>query len=1031
MRAALLVLLVLDLHPASASSRDAGQEGRREPGSPRPWSVTSFLEDADILGRGIFFFDFEADGTAWFAASDGLYRYDGYRWDRFTSADGLPSDYVRSVRVTRDGKLWVGTDRGAGLFDGETFDPAGTESHLAGPSVRRIVEDPDGTVWFCCDQWPPANVPAGLTRYRDGTWKTWRAADGLPSDYVSDVYRDGQGRHWVMTRRGLALFDGDRLRRPLEEAGLPGSRDYIWSVVEDPEGRIVVTTTAWVFTRKNGRWQRLPSGPPRISHGQLTTTVDGAILSCSHEPAARFVEWKDDRFVPIWTSQLDASGGVQHIDEAPDGAIWVAGPDLLARWERSGGEWRSFEDLPPPLLRDAEGGVWFADEDRVLRLIEDRWTDVPGAAGPLVGDGAGGIWMSTASGMARWRSDGLTRYAESTVGIESPHHALVDGAGNLWVLGGDASGPVRFARFDGGTWTQHTLHGVEPTERVAYSTADSREGVWCALRNSETDTYRVLRVTDAGSAEVPLPAAARRYWPPRLRPDHAGRLWLFGFFGLYEMGLDVDSPEWQPITALPGKRVENVAARKDAVWFSYVGTTGGRGGVSRLLDGAWTHFSSAGRDLVEGQQDDLLFYTHPRGVYIVAGGAAATPRLLVPPEPTRAESLVAGPEEDFWLGTGARVFHYRPDGVAPETVIVRGERDIFHGEDLVLRIRGVERFRTLARSQNFDVAVRLDDGPWTDFAPLSEGTVTVGDLTTGDHVVRVRVRDQGRDVDPSPATWSFRLHPVPLQDRAWFRPLAAGVILTVLILAGLSVAARQRENVQRRKKQALEHEILGISEREQRRIGQDLHDGLGQRLTSISFQCEALRSMLKRDDPASSQRLREIGAEVRTAISETRELSHALYPAEIDRGNLEIALGNLVTSIGRVFEGTCTYDHDWSPDVLSREYALNVYRLVQEALGNAIRHAGATKLEVESRRNGGAWIIEVRDDGRGFDADDSDGAGLGLQIMRYRADLIGGRLDVESRSDAGTTIRCTLRVGGRGSGPLRAADADPEIRDKG
>jgi len=185
-----LLLLGLASNLASAQGLDRGDRALEEP--TQPWRVTSFVEDANLQGSGIFFVDFEADGTVWVAASNGLYRYDGYRWDRYTSTDGLPSDYVRSVRVTRDGKLWVGTDRGAVLFDGETFDPRGSESHLAGPSVRRIIEDPDGTVWFCCDQWPPADVPAGLTRLRDGTWQSWTTEDGLPSDYVSDVFSGGR-----------------------------------------------------------------------------------------------------------------------------------------------------------------------------------------------------------------------------------------------------------------------------------------------------------------------------------------------------------------------------------------------------------------------------------------------------------------------------------------------------------------------------------------------------------------------------------------------------------------------------------------------------------------------------------------------------------------------------------------------------------------------------------------------------------------------------------------------------------------------
>jgi signal transduction histidine kinase len=332
-----------------------------------------------------------------------------------------------------------------------------------------------------------------------------------------------------------------------------------------------------------------------------------------------------------------------------------------------------------------------------------------------------------------------------------------------------------------------------------------------------------------------------------------------------------------------------------------------------------------------------------------------------------------------------------------------------------LQVRGVERFKPLDRLGDFSVSVRLDNQPWGEFEPLSRGTVTVSNLTTGDHVVRVRVQDQGLDVDETPAVWQFRLHPVPLQDRSWFQPLVVAILLTVLTLAGLSVAAYRRELGQRRRKQELEHEILEISEREQRRIGQDLHDGLGQRLTSISFQCEAARGMLKTSDAHSSQRLREIGAAVRAAIAETRTLAHALYPAEVDSGDLKLALGYLVGSIDRGFDGECTYHHHWSPVVLSREDALNVYRLVQEALGNAIRHSGAATLHVESRRDDGQWIIEVRDDGCGFDTENPAGRGLGLQIMRYRADLIGGSLIVVSRPDGGTTIRCVLRIEGEES----------------
>jgi signal transduction histidine kinase len=976
----------------------------------QPWRVASFVEDADLDGRGIFYLDFETDGTVWIAASDGLYRYDGYGWDRFTSADGLPSDYVRSVRVTREGELWVGTDQGAGVFDGETFDTRGSETHLPGPSVRRIVEDPDGTVWFCCDQWPPSRVQSGLARYRDGEWKSWGASDGLPSDYVSDVFRDSHGRHFVLTREGLAEFDGDRLRRPIEEAGLEACRDYIWSMAESSDGQLVVNTNDTVCVREHGRWRAVPKKPRALGGGALTSTRDGAVLGFAQLANGTFMEWRKDRFVPIRTTSLETIEKVEYIGEAPDGSVWIAGVDLLVRWERAGGEWSRYDDLPPPKLRDVLGGVWFADRDRVLRRSGDQWSRIPDANSPLLSDRADGVWMHAPRELVRWSPAGLTRFSESEVGLEAPRVVGVDGAGTVWAIDRGPDPRQRVSSFDGTSWKAQDLSNVGPTERIVESSPDASRGMWFVLDDVETDLYRLLYFDGATSREVTIPVETRRYWMPRVSADASGQLWLYGFAGLYTRSPGASDGAWLQITELPGRQVQELAMRGSEVWFSYRGTTGGSGGVSRLLDGEWQHLSGAARDLTAGDTNDSLFFNDSRGVHFVAGDSAAPPRLLTLPEPGRVTALVAGERSDFWLATRERVYHYRPDGIPPETVIASGDRHVVYGEPLVLKVRGVERFVPRTELRDFSVAVRVDDQSWGDFEPLADGSVSVGGLNVGDHVVQVRVRDQGLHVDPTPAVWDFRLHPIPLQHRSWFQPLAVGIFLTVLLLAVLSIVSRQREIGHRKKTLEAEHELLQISERERRRIGRDLHDSLGQRLTGISFQCEAMRGSLAKGRESASQQAGEIGAAVRGAIAETRRMAYALYPPQIDRGSVEEALGSLVASTGQGFDGPCKFHYRWSPAKLSQESALHVYRLVQEALVNAIRHAAATKLDVESRRDDGHWVVEVRDDGCGFDPKQPSVSGLGLRTMRYRADVMGGRLRVESAPGAGTTIRCRVRV---------------------
>ena len=120
----------------------------------QPWRLASFIEDSGLARRIIFNLAFTPDNTAWLAASDGLYRYDGYTWKKFTTADGLPSNFIRTATVTRRGTLWIGSDQGAGTLDGHRYDPQGTQKFLAEPNVRRIVEAPDGALWFCYDRWP-------------------------------------------------------------------------------------------------------------------------------------------------------------------------------------------------------------------------------------------------------------------------------------------------------------------------------------------------------------------------------------------------------------------------------------------------------------------------------------------------------------------------------------------------------------------------------------------------------------------------------------------------------------------------------------------------------------------------------------------------------------------------------------------------------------------------------------------------------------------------------------------------------------
>lgn len=205
----------------------------------------------------------------------------------------------------------------------------------------------------------------------------------------------------------------------------------------------------------------------------------------------------------------------------------------------------------------------------------------------------------------------------------------------------------------------------------------------------------------------------------------------------------------------------------------------------------------------------------------------------------------------------------------------------------------------------------------------------------------------------------------------------------------------------------LEQEILAISEREQRRIGQDLHDGLGQQLTAIELMLHTIRSDLEGDRPDVAGQLGQMSRFLRDAITQTRSLAHGLTAFMLDATGLQSALADLAERTSAVGRISCVFE---CPDQVTLEEssaAGHLYRIAQEAVGNALRHAQATKITIRLEQTASSVVLSVIDDGRGFARSPSSG-GIGLRVMEHRANAIGADLTVDRGPDAGVVVTCTL-----------------------
>lgn len=249
----------------------------------------------------------------------------------------------------------------------------------------------------------------------------------------------------------------------------------------------------------------------------------------------------------------------------------------------------------------------------------------------------------------------------------------------------------------------------------------------------------------------------------------------------------------------------------------------------------------------------------------------------------------------------------------------------------------------------------------------------------------------------------------------WETGVRLAVFLLILILVSnrneLQKLIQQRTEKLRREieeRTRLEKELLEIAEAEQRRIGQDLHDSLGQHLTATALSGKVLAKKLA-DMPvpesADAERLVHL---METAIEITRKLARNLHPVELRSDGLLDALQNLANNITQAFGVDCRLLHSGGKLETDVRISGQLFRIAQEAVSNAIRHGRATQVSIHLDVSGDKILLAITDNGQGLAADARSKNGLGLRIMDYRARMIGAHFDLQNRADGGARAVCIL-----------------------
>jgi two-component system, LuxR family, sensor kinase FixL len=209
-------------------------------------------------------------------------------------------------------------------------------------------------------------------------------------------------------------------------------------------------------------------------------------------------------------------------------------------------------------------------------------------------------------------------------------------------------------------------------------------------------------------------------------------------------------------------------------------------------------------------------------------------------------------------------------------------------------------------------------------------------------------------------------------------------------------------------RRALEHEIQEISEREQRRLGQDLHDGLGQSMTGIAFLAKVLQQKLQAKAAEEAEAAGNIASLINEALAQTRRLSRGLCPVVLDSNDIEAALGQLAENLRTLFSVSCELQCEPEIKITDNAVAVHLYRIAQEAATNAIKHGQAKNIGLSLTSTKSRLILRVTDDGCGLPPGVHKGKGMGLRVMQHRARMIGATIVLRPSKERGVTVICSL-----------------------
>jgi len=944
--------------------------------------------------------------------------------------EGLPQNSVNAMLQDHRGYIWIGTFGGLARFDGErftVFDSANTPG-FGSDQISSLYESRSGALWI-------GTVDGGLIRLQDGVATTYTERDGLPNRWVTSIRGDVEGKVWINTAAGgVAHFASTKLEaypthrgRAVREFFLQARDGSMWfrcgqDVVRFAADGSIATLhptqpsvflvheardgSVWIALRDQYRLVRYYQGVfsdvpmPLVKRRELTSELllysfamtenaDGDLLLRTPAGLSRIV---NGTLSPPEALPLPANAGellkVRSFFVGREGNLWVGTigrglirlrrAPLTAYGKNEGLSDSNFSSV----FQDREGRIWLGG-DLLYCFDGHRFDLVPGVADALAITQTrdGDLWFGGYGGLYRLRSGVLKHF-----NVDAPAVKIIfqDREDTLWIGALSEDRPGGLYRFREGKLEQ--VPGISDVRAIV---EDRDGGLWLGglaglryLRGSEVVTYDKKQGLSSNSVYD-------------IHQDSTGTLWVATYGGGLNRFRDGRFKAITTQDGLPDNLLLSLLEDGDGnLWFSSNQSVFWLSlkELNDFADGKISFLSPVSYGAAEGMRSTESNGGSPGG-WITSDGRIWFPTLrgVVAIDPTAGNRL-APPVvvEEAW----ANKFTLARNG---STSVPPGNNTFDF------------RFTALSFSApgklHFKYRLEPFDKDWVNAG--TRRTAHYTNMGPGEYSFHVAAVNNYGIWSEHEASVRFVLLPHFYQTN-WFRVLCAASML-ILLWGAYDLRVRQ-----------LAHEFnMRLEERvsERTRIARDLHDTLLQSFQGLVFRFQAARYQLPDRPEEASDALDSALISADQAIAEGRSTIQELRSGPFSESNLE----QMLLATGRELASS-QKDGDSAPSLrvivegkrrpkrpMIKE---EIYRIARELLRNAYRHAQARNIEAELRYDDDAFLLVVRDDGKGIDPkilkDHGRAGHWGFPGMYERAEGIGARLDIWSEAGAGTELRLTV-----------------------